>query len=76
MSNIFNIDLKKIKSICKMIDNFLNYPFDPDITKAYCLGFVLAIAIYSDIDMQSAQDLNMYVEIKSKATKEKSTGVH
>ena len=69
--NIFSVDAKRIKKICNLIDSFLKYPFDIDVLKAYCLGFVMAIAIFSDIDMQDSLDLNNYVNIKVNTMKGK-----
>lgn len=61
---MFSVDANRIKKICNLIDSFLKYPFDTEVLKAYCLGFVMAIAIFSDLDMQDALDLNNYINVK------------
>lgn len=68
--NIFmkpnHISLKKIKNTIKLFDRTLGSKLDPVAAKAFCLGYVLAMATYTDIGPEAVSELNLYIKTKSK----------
>ena len=68
--NIFmkpnHISLKKIKNTIKLFDRTLNSKLDPVAVKAFCSGYILSMATYTDISQEAVSELNTYIKIKSK----------
>lgn len=61
-----HVNLNKIKNTIKLFDRTLKSNLDPVASKAFCLGYVLAMATYTDLSQEDIIELNIYIKLKSK----------
>lgn len=57
-----HLDLSAIKHIMKIIDKTMNSTNDLERSKTYCLGFILGVAMYTDLEPTNASELQKYIE--------------